>query len=123
MKTMKTQLLMLSAAGLLFAASASHAALPESQIYASRANTRAEALLRAAGVDAQAQPVSVRASVSPDGHLTGVKVIRTSGSPETDRAVTEVLRKIVLTDAPIGLLNGAVTLNVGQGAVIQADGR
>jgi TonB family protein len=120
---MKSQLLMLSTAGLLFAASASQAAIPESQIYASRANARAEVLLHAAGVDAQAQPVSVRASVSPDGHLTGVKVIRTSGSPETDRAVTEVLRKIVLTDAPIGLLNGAVTLNVGQGAAIQADGR
>jgi TonB family protein len=123
MKTMKAQLLMLSAAGLLFGASASHAALPESQQYASRANARAEVLLRAAGIDDQAQPVSVRASVSPDGHVTGLRVTRTSGSPDTDRAVAEVLRKVLLSDAPVGLLNGAVTLNVGQGALIQADGR
>ncbi len=120
---MKAQLLMLSAAGLLFAASASHAALPESQLYASRANARAEALLRAAGIDSQVQPVSVRASVNPDGHLTGLRVIRTSGSPDIDRAVAEVLRKVLVADAPVGLLNGAVTLNVGQGALIQADGR
>nr|MEA2798601.1 hypothetical protein [Phenylobacterium sp.] len=122
---MKAQLLMLSAAGLLFAASASasHAALPESQQYASRANARAEVLLRAAGIDDQVQPVSVRASVSPDGHLTGLRVTRTSGSRETDRAVAEVLRKILMADAPIGLLDGAVTLNVGQGATIEADAR
>ncbi|HEV7384546.1 MAG TPA: TonB C-terminal domain-containing protein [Phenylobacterium sp.] len=120
---MKAQLLMLSAAGLLFAGSASHAALPESQQYAGRANARAEALLRAAGIDDQVQPVSVRASVSPDGHLTGLRIIRTSGSRDTDRAVAEVLRKVLVADAPVGLLNGAVTLNVGQGALIQADGR
>src|SRR5258708_18586274 len=123
MKTMKAQLLMLSAAGLLFAASASHAAPPESQRYADRANAKAEALLQAAGVDSQAQAVSARASVSPDGHLTGVRVTRSSGSPDTDRAVADGLRKIVLADAPIGLLDGAVTLNVGQGAVIQAASR
>ncbi len=33
------------------------------------------------------------------------------------------LRRIVVTDAPIGLLNGAVTLNVGQGALIQTAAR
>jgi TonB family protein len=123
MKTMKAQLLMLSAAGLLFAGPASHAALPESQQYASRANAKAEALLRAAGIGSQAQPISVRASVSPSGHVTAVRVTRTSGSPETDRAVADVLRKVLVADAPVGLLNGAVTLNVGQGAIVQADGR
>jgi TonB family protein len=122
-KTMKTSLLLAGVSALLFAASASHAAPSESDQYAQRANAKAEALLRAAGVDTATHAVSVRAKVSPDGHLTSVHVIRTSGSPEVDRAVAAVLRKIVLADAPVGLLDGAVTLNVGSGPVVQADAR
>jgi len=120
---MKAQLLMLSAAGLLFAASSSHAAVAESQRYAERANAKAELLLRAAGIDSEAQAVSVQARVNLDGHLTGLRVIRSSGSPATDKAVAQVLRKIVVADAPIGLLDGAVTLNVGRGGIVQADNR
>jgi hypothetical protein len=120
---MKAQLLMLSAAGLLFAASSSHAAPFDNQGYAARANAKAEALLRESGVDANAQAVSVRAKVSPDGHLVRLDVTRTSGSPVTDRAVANVLRKVVVADAPIGLLNGAVTLNVGRGALIETAAR
>jgi TonB family protein len=122
MKTMKTQILALSAAAFLLAAAAA-AAPAESEHYADRLLPKAESLLSAAGIGPQVQPVSVRATVSPDGHLTGLTVLRSSGSPETDHAVASVLRKVLVTDAPIGLLDGAVTLNVGQGVGLQAQAR
>ncbi|HEX2818473.1 MAG TPA: TonB family protein [Phenylobacterium sp.] len=117
---MKTQILALSAAALLLAASAAAAAPSESQQYAAFVDAKAESLLRATGIDPQGQPVSVRATVSPDGHLTGLKVLRSSGSPDTDRAVAAVLQKVLVAHAPVGLLDGAVTLSVGQGVGLQA---
>ena len=122
---MKTSLLLAGVSAILFAAGASHAAPSDSESdqYAQRANARAEALLQASGIDLRAQAVSVRASVGPDGRLTGLRVIRTSGSPDVDRAVAAVLRKIVLADAPVGLMDGAVTLNVGRELVAQAGAR
>jgi len=119
---MKTSLLLAGVSAILFAATASHAAPSESDLYAQRANAKAEKLLHAAGVDTHNQAVSVRASVAPDGRLMGLQVIRTSGSPDVDRAVAAVLRKVILTDAPTGLLDGAVTLNVGR-ELVQANAR
>lgn len=117
---MKTPLLMLAAAGLLFAGSASAAASrpadAETQQFAEHANARAAALLSAGGVDFSAPAVSVRARVRTDGTVSGLEIVRTSGSPQTDRVVAGVLRKILISDAPVGLLNATVTLNVGQGA-------
>ena len=119
---MKTQLLGLTAAGLLLAATSAGAITTpwQSQTYADRVQAKADALLRASGIDAQSPPVSVRARVNPDGHLAGVRVLHSSGSPEIDRTVAEVLRKVLVADAPIGLLDGAVTLNAGQGAGLPA---
>ena len=76
--------------------------------------------MQARGIDTHGQGVSVRAAVNTEGRITAVKVVRSSGSPETDVAVANVLRTIVLSDAPSGLLNGAVTLNVGRSAIVQA---
>jgi TonB family protein len=120
---MKTQLPGLSAAALLLAASASAFAAPlsESQQYLQHLQPKADALLRAAGIGPQTQAVSVRAKVAPDGKLAGIEVVRTSGSPDVDRAVAEVLRRLIVTNAPLGLLDGAVTLNVGQGAAAPAE--
>ena len=122
---MKSHLLALSSAALLFTGSVSAAAAApsESLQYANRVQPRAESLLLAARIDPQGPPVSVRARVGADGHLTGLEVLRSSGSRDTDRAVKTVLRKVVTGDPPIGLLNGAVTLNVGQGARLEAQAR
>ncbi len=114
---MKAQLLMLSAAGLLFAASASHAATSDSERYAHWAQSRADALLRERGVDLRSTSASVEATIGPDGHLTGTHVIRSSGSRETDAAMTQTLRDVLFARAPLGLVNGAVTLNLHGGAV------
>ncbi|MGZ6040534.1 MAG: hypothetical protein ACXWKR_17830 [Phenylobacterium sp.] len=114
---MKSKLLLLAAAGLLIAgpASAAGRADAETQAYTARANARAAALLSAAGLDSPAAPVSVRAKVDADGFLTRLEVLRTSGSAQTDSAVARVLRRILISDAPVGLLNATVTLNVGRG--------
>ncbi len=109
---MKTYTILMSAAGLLFAASASHAAPTELQHYADRASATARALLCATGLDFKAQSVSVRATVDPDGRMNGLGLVRSSGSRDTDLAVKAVLKKVVETDPPIGLTGGAVTLNV-----------
>ncbi|HEY2753733.1 TonB family protein [Phenylobacterium sp.] len=115
---MKTFLLMVAGAS-LFAACA-HAAPSESDRYAAGATARAHALLAAKGVDTQGQGVSVRATVNTEGNITSLKVIRSSGSTETDQAVANVLRSVIWANAPSGLTNGAVTLNVGKSAIVQA---
>lgn len=117
---MKSQFLVLSAAAFLMAAPAANAALSESQIYANRIQPRVDRLLRDAGIGPQAQPVSVRATVALDGHVTGVQVLRSSGSRDTDRAIATVLRNVVAADAPVGLLDGAVTLNLAQDGSVLA---
>jgi TonB family protein len=117
---MKLNLIVLSAA-FLFAASASHATPSESERYADWAHAKSESLLRAAGVAADTQPVSVRASVSLGGKITGIRVLHSSGSRDTDAAVVAVLEKIIRSKPPSGLVDGAVTLNVGEGAIVQAD--
>jgi len=115
MKTTLLILVILGAAGLLFAAPASHAAPSDLQRYADRAWATARTLLPATGLDFRTQHVSVRASVDEDGHVNSIRVVRSSGSPQTDRAVEAVLRKIVLAEALIGLTGAAVTLNAGIG--------
>ena len=117
---MKNQILALSAAAFLLAASAAAATPSESQRYADFARPKADRLLQAAGIGPQSQPVSVRASIAPDGHVTELRVLRSSGSPDTDRAVAKVLRKVLVSAPPLGFLDGAVTLNVGQGVGLQA---
>ena len=110
---MKAQVFLLSAAALVFAASATWAAPSESQRYADRAKADAQSLLRATPLDLRGQSVSVRAKVDLDGRLTGMEVVRSSGSRDTDVAVETVLKKVVVKDPLFGLTDGAVTLTVG----------
>ena len=117
---MKTQILALSAAGLVFAASASHAAPSELQRYAEQAQAKAHVLLSATGLDFTARSVSVRASIDPDGRLGKLQVVRSSGSRDTDLAVEAVLKKVVASNAPLQLTDGAVTLNVTGAPIVQA---
>ena len=117
---MNIKALLLSAAALTFAASTMRAAPAELPYYSARTQAKLHSLLRASGIDPEVKSVSVRAFVAPDGQLTGMKVIRSSGSRDTDRAVETVLRKIVVADPPIGLDDGAVTLNLNPAPVVEA---
>jgi outer membrane biosynthesis protein TonB len=132
---MKAQLLMLSAAGLLLAASAhpsaaasaatsaSGAAPTELQLFTAQAEARADRLLIDAGIQADDPPVSVRANLASDGHVTGLDVVRSSGSRDIDRKVQAILQRVLLSNPPVGLINGAVTLNVGAGHAAAAAAR
>lgn len=117
---MKPHHFLAGAAAVLLAASQARAASPELQAYVERAEAKADQLLRAAGVDIEHQSVAVRATVAADGRLKGTQVVRSSGSRDTDHAVEEALRKIVVTDAPVGLIGGAVTLNLGRAPMLRA---
>jgi TonB family protein len=116
---MKSHHFLAGAAAVLLAASQANAAPTELQSYVDRAQTKADVLLNAAGVDLQSRSVSVRATVAADGRLAGVSVVRSSGSRDVDHSVETVLRKLLVTDAPVGLIGGTVTLNVG-GAPMQS---
>lgn len=107
---MKAQFLKAGVAGLLLASATSFATASELQPVAPGTKAEAARLLAAAGVDAQ---VSVRARIDPEGKVTAVRVLRSSGSPRTDRTVEAVLKRVIRADPPLGLTDGAVTLNVG----------
>ena len=113
---MKARLLLLCAASSVAASStlAADSGSADARRYAERAQAGADARLRAANVDLRGQTVSVRATVALDGRLTALIVVKSSGSSDTDRVVANVLRGFVLTNAPIGLIGGAVTLNVAE---------
>lgn len=117
---MNIKVLLLGAAALSIAASTLHAAPAELPYYSARTQAKLHSLLHASGLDSEARSVSVRAFVAPDGRLTGMKVIRSSGSRDTDHAVETVLRKIVVADPPLGLDDGAVTLNLNPAPVVEA---
>ena len=118
---MKTQVFWLSIAGLFLAAGATHAAQPsELQSYTDRAQAHAQRLLSAAGLDGRTGSVAVRATVEPDGRLSGIRVVQSSGSRSADLAAETVLRKVIATDPPVGLTDGAVVLKVSAAPILQA---
>ena len=117
---MKMQSLALSAAALMFAASAAHATRSDLQLYSDRMAPQVQVLLRETGPHLNGRAVSVRAAVDPDGRVTVIRVLRSSGSHDADLAVEAVLRKILLANPLLGLTDGAVTLNVGEAALVEA---
>ncbi len=116
---MKTPIFALSAAAVLFAATA-HATPSELAQYTDRTGPQVQVLLRAIAPHLQGRPVSVRAAVDPDGRVDAIRVLRSSGSHDADHAVEAVLRKVLRANPLLGLTDAAVTLNVGQAAIVQA---
>jgi TonB family protein len=116
---MKAQLLVLSAASLLFAASASHAAPSELQQYLDRAHAQADQTLAAASVPLNA-PVTVRAYVGGDGRLNNVHVVGSSGSRDTDYAVEQALKRLAVAGAPTPLVGATIKLTLGEAPIVQA---
>ncbi len=120
---MKVVLLQKGAAAFLLIASTAQATPSESERYADWAQVKATSLLRTAGLDSAAQPVSVRANVSFAGRITSLRVLHSSGSRDIDAAVEDVLKKVIWMNPPAGLADGAVTLNTGNGAIVKAEAR
>jgi TonB family protein len=120
---MKAQLLMLTAASLLFAGASAHAA-PASALdqFVDRAHVQADSRLAAAGIT-PAAPVAVRATLGADGKLNGLRVTRSSGSRDTDYAVEQALKRMAVADAPAALIGANVTLTLGPAPIVQAKAR
>jgi len=119
---MKT-LLVAAAGALLLAGSAAQATTSSVQQFAGRAEAQALVRLNAAGVDLNGHSVAVRATVDGDGHLNGVRVVRSSGSRDTDAAIEAALKKLPVADAPTALIGGAITFTLGDVASEQAAAR
>lgn len=121
---MKTQVFLLSGAALVLAASPTWAAPSELQRYADRAKVDAQTLLRATRLDLlKGRSVSVRATVDVDGRVTGMQVVRSSGSPDADIAVETLLKKVVAKEPLFGLADGAVLLTVNGAPMVEAAAR
>ena len=121
---MKTQAFLLSAAALVFAASATWAAPSELQRYADRVKIDAQTQLRATRLDLlKGQSVSVRATVDVDGRVTGMQVVHSSGTHDADIAVETLLKKVVSREPLFGLADGAVLLTVNGAPMVEATAR
>lgn len=116
---MKAQLLMLSAAGLVLAAGSAGAAERHVDRYIERASQAATAQAQAAGVPLAGEPISVKATVGADGRLNGLRVVRSSGSLETDQQATRALRLLKVAGPPSQIVGADVTLKVGGSATAQ----
>ena len=107
----------------LLAGSAAQATTTTEQQKADRTEAQTHDRLNAAGVDLNGHSVAVRATVDGDGHLNGVRVVRSSGSRDTDAAIESAFKKQPVADAPTALIVGAITFTLGDVASEQAAAR
>ena len=115
-------LLSLTAAGFLLAAPSQAAPAPEVRQFLDHSGQKANARLVKAGVSLAGQTADVRATVGSDGRLMGLRVVRSSGSRDTDAAIEKALNRLRV-EAPPALLAGAqVTLAVGGSPAAPASG-
>lgn len=115
---MKIVTLMLSAALLSYGgvAQAANRAVTD---YLQRAGAVATADLAAAGVET-GSGLTIAARVGSDGRLTAARVVNSSGSLETDRQATKVLRRLRVSAPPNVLIGADVKIAVGPEQVQQA---
>jgi len=115
---MKNSLLLFAAAGALTYAAHAQAANRDVDAYLQRASETATAQVAAAGVDAPG--LKIRARVDSDGRLTGVHVVTSSGSLETDQKTSQALRRLRVATPPLALIGAEVNLAVGPQPIVQA---
>lgn len=115
-------LLSLTAAGFLLSEPSHAATAPEVRQFLDHSGQTANARLAKAGVSLAGQSAEVRATVGGDGRLMGLRVVRSSGSRDTDAAIEKALNRLQV-EAPPALLSGAqITLPVGGGTASVATG-
>lgn len=115
---MRTLPLLLSAGLLAFGGSA-QAANRDVTDYLQRAGDVAAAEVAAAGVDV-GPGLSVKGRVNSDGRLTGVRVVKSSGSLEADQKAAQALRRLKVPAPPNALLGADVTVAVTKESILQA---
>lgn len=116
---MKSFSLLLSAAALLAFGGSAHAGAREVTQYLEQAGAVAAAKVEAAGVDVGAG-LDVKGRVSSDGGLTALRVIRSTGSAETDQKALKALKRLRVAGPPNALVGAEVTVTVGKASTLAA---
>lgn len=116
---MKALPLALAAVALLVFGGAAQAATRDVRDYLQRAGDVAAARVAAAGVDV-GEGLDVKARVNSDGRLTGLRVVKSSGSLETDQKAVEALKRFRVSAPPNALLGADITVAVSKAPVAQA---
>ena len=116
---MKALPLVLSAAAVLALASAASAAPRDVRDYLDRAGAAAAKRVAAAGVDV-GPGLDVKGRVNSDGSLTSLRVVKSSGSLDTDQKAVAVLKRLRVAAPPNTLLGAEVTVAVAKEPVLQA---
>lgn len=116
---MKVRSLMLSAAGVLALGSAAGAAPRDVRDYLDRAGAAAARQAAARGVDV-GPGLDVKGRVNSDGSLGSLRVVKSSGSLETDQKALAALKRLRVAAPPNALLGAEVTVAVAREPVLQA---
>lgn len=115
---MKAQLVMLSAAGLLLAAAPLSPALAgpaDVERYVVATTAEAGERLTERSVDLSGRSLAIRGRVQAD-RLSGVRVVRSTGSAELDDQIVAALKNLRTEAAPVDLVGRELTLNLGETA-------
>jgi TonB family protein len=116
---MKALPLLLSAAAIVAFSGAARAASRDVRDYLQRAGEVAATQVAAAGVDV-GEGLDVKARVDSDGRLTGLRVVKSSGSLETDQKAVQALKRFKVPAPPNALLGADVTVAVSKAPLAQA---
>lgn len=117
---MKALPLLLSAVALVAFGTVANGATRDVRDYLQRAGDAAATRVAAAGVDVGAG-LDLQARVDADGRLTAVRVVKSTGSPETDRLAVRALRTFRVAGPPNALLGADVTIAVTKTPLIEAN--
>lgn len=116
---MKALASLLSAAALVAVATTAPAATRDVRDYLDRAGVAAAKQVAKAGVDI-GPGLDVKARVNSDGGLSGLRVVKSTGSLETDQKAVAALKRLRVPAPPNALLGADITVSVGKTPLLQA---
>ena len=116
---MKALPLVLSAAAVLAFGAVANAAPRDVRDYLDRAGRAAAKQVARAGVDV-GPGLDVKGRVNSDGSLSSLRVVKSSGSLETDQKAVAALKRLRVPAPPNALLGADVTVAVAKEPVLAA---
>lgn len=116
---MKALACLLPAAALVAFGATAQASTRDVRDYLDRAGTAAAKQVSQAGVDV-GPGLDVKARVNSDGRLSGLRVVKSSGSAEIDQKAVAALKRLKVSAPPNALLGADITVAVGKEPVAHA---
>lgn len=114
---MTTRAAVLSTALALVLGAAAYAAPRDVRDYLDRAGAAAAKQVSGAGVDV-GPGLDVKARVDSDGRLSAIRVVKSSGSVETDQKAVAALKRLRIAAPPNALLGADITVAVAKEPVL-----